>query len=154
MNESPETTELKKPHASRLLGGVETCNRLIPQPRMVYKNLGGYLRSEESEHHSRFLIQCSVPGRLTPITSGCKNKLGFSQWENCWSPRQFLLKNLHICLVRLTPCGLQHWDSSLKGTHAIQGGTEVSGIKASRGHCPFSEPSPHRATELTSWCHI
>ena len=30
----------------------------------------------------------------------------------------------------------------------MQGETEVSGIKVSRGHCPFFGPSPHRAVRL------
>ena len=62
-------------------------------------------------------------------------------------------------LPRLTPSELQHWDSSLKSTDGIWGGTKVSGIrvrsggqlsqmrKVGRGHGSFSEPSPKRATE-------
>ena len=74
------------------------------------------------------------------------------------SPKQFLLKNPHTNLIRLTPSGLQHWDSSLKGTSGRQGGMEVSGeswgtafsqIERQEGAIVlFSEPSHHRATEL------
>ena len=54
------------------------------------------------------------------------------------------LKNSHkVNLFRLTPSEFQHWGSSLKGTSSIQGGAEVSDIKASRGHCPFSKLPPH-----------
>ena len=35
------TTELKKPHASRLVGGAETPNRLVLYPCVVDKNSGG-----------------------------------------------------------------------------------------------------------------
>ena len=41
--------------------------------------------------------------------------------------------------------------SSLKGTRDIQEETEVSAIKMSRGHCPFSKPSPHRASKLVPY---
>ena len=45
-------------------------------------------------------------------------------------------------LLRLAPSELQHQGGNLKGTSGVQGETEVSGIKESRGHCPFAEPSP------------
>ena len=35
------TTELKKPHPSKLVGGVQTWNRLVPHPCVVDKNSGG-----------------------------------------------------------------------------------------------------------------
>ena len=41
--------------------------------------------------------------------------------------------NPHTNILRLTPSELQHWGSSLKGTSGIQGGTEVSDIKAEAG---------------------
>ena len=69
-------------------------------------------------------------------------------------------------LLRLTHSGLLQQGSSLKDTNDIQGETEVSGIqvkagdsflpdrKMRRGHCSFSEPSHHRATELAGWFYI
>ena len=62
-----------------------------------------------------------------------------------------LLLFITVLAIRFTPSDLQHWGSSLKCNSGIQGGTEVSGIKAGaggqlsprkvgRGHCPFSEP--------------
>ena len=57
-------------------------------------------------------------------------------------------------LLRLFPSGIQRWGSSLEGTIGVLGETEVSGIGGTKGHCPFSGPSPHRATELAGWCHI
>ena len=44
-----------------------------------------------------------------------------------------------IHLFRLIPSELQHQGGSLKGTSSIQGEIEVSGIRTSRGHCPFAE---------------
>ena len=35
------TMELKKPHPSKLVGGVEVWNGLVPHTRVVDKNLGG-----------------------------------------------------------------------------------------------------------------
>ena len=42
----------------------------------------------------------------------------------------------------------------MKGTHAIQGETEVSGIKVNRGHCPFSKTSPCRAGKLVPYLRL
>lgn len=101
--------------------------------------------------------------REVPIASGCKNQQGLwlRETEGCWSPRQFILKVLHMDLLRLTSSELQHWDSSLKGTRDIQGGNELSGIRVraegrgsflpdkcdGRGHCSFDECSPQRASK-------
>ena len=35
------TTELKKPHPSRLVGGAQMCSGLVPHPCVLDKNLGG-----------------------------------------------------------------------------------------------------------------
>ena len=66
-----------------------------------------------------------------------------------------LLKGTHTDF--LCPFGLQHRDSSLKGSRDLRGGTELTSIRerswrgsflpdrcAGRGHCSFSEPSPCR----------
>ena len=49
LNGSLTTRELKKPHPSRLAGGVETWNGLVPHPRVGEKIWEGYLGSEESQ---------------------------------------------------------------------------------------------------------
>ena len=41
LNGSLTTTELKKPHPSRLVGGVQMLDGLVPHPCVVDKNLGG-----------------------------------------------------------------------------------------------------------------
>ena len=51
-------------------------------------------------------------------------------------------------LVRIAPSELQHQGSRLKGMSGTQGESEVSGIRVSRDHCPFAEPSPQRASRL------
>ena len=66
-----------------------------------------------------------------PQISGCSGE--WVSGRNFWSPKQFLLKNPHTHLIRLTPSELQHWGWSLKGTRDIQGRTEVSSIKARVG---------------------
>ena len=72
--------------------------------------------------------------------------------RNCWNPKPILLKNLHMDSPTQThflwapvPGG------SVKGASGIQGKAEGSGIKVSRGLCPFLNPPP---TESASWCHI
>ena len=42
----------------------------------------------------------------------------------------------------------------MKGTSGTQGETEVPGIKVSRGHCPFSKPSSHRAGKLMPYLRL
>ena len=76
-----------------------------------------------------------------------------SQWENLLEPQVVPLKeSTHKLTYSVsTPSELQHRSSSLKSSHGIWGETEVSGIKASRGHCPFSKPSPHRLLESQIW---
>ena len=93
-----------------------------------------YLRSKEYQTYTRSTsteFQCpedKSPQLLTAKTSGdCVGR------RNFWSPKQFLLKNTHTDLLRLTPSELQHHGSSLTGTSGIQGGTEVSGLKVRAG---------------------
>ena len=42
--------------------------------------------------------------------------------------QEFLLKGLHMDLLRLTFSELQYWGSSSKGTRHVEGGTELSGF--------------------------
>ena len=61
VNGSLITTKLKKPHPSKLVGGAQMWNRLVPHPRVVDTNSGGHLRSEESQTHTKPLspaFQC------------------------------------------------------------------------------------------------
>ena len=113
----------------------------------------GYRGSEESQPHTR----PPSPG------SQCQEEKSPNFWlqkpagteavddRNFWSPKQFPLKNPHTDLLRLMPSELQWWGSKWKGIRDVQGGTEVSGIKASRGHGPFSKPSTHTAGKLVPY---
>ena len=78
------------------------------------------------------------------------NQQGLSCWRRLLEPLSNSSWGTHTQthLLRLTPSELQHWGGILKGTSGIQGETEVSGIGSSRGHCPFAEPTPHRASRL------
>ena len=60
-------------------------------------------------------------------------------------------QNPHHLQTTQTPSGLWQWRGSLRGTSGMQCKAEVSGIKVSRSHCPFSRPYP---TEPADWCHI
>ena len=53
--------------------------------------------------------------------------------KNCWNPRQFLLKEPHMNLLRLTPSELRHRGSSLKGTRGKWGGNELFDIRVRAG---------------------
>ena len=110
----------------------------------------GYHGNEEPQSHTRPPspgIQCQEdksPQLLAAKTSGAS-----VSGRNFWSPEQFLLKNPHTDSPTQThSSGLWHWDGSLRGTSGMQGEAEVSGIKASRGHCSFSESFPHRDCRL------
>ena len=45
--------ELKKPHPSRLVGGVQTQTGLVSYPHVVDKNSEGHVRSEEFQPRTR-----------------------------------------------------------------------------------------------------
>ena len=147
LNGSLTTIELKKPHPSKLVGGVQMQNGLVPHSHMVDTNLGGVspdqgipAPQQASQH------RVPVPRRQVPTTSSCKNQQGLSWWKKLLEPQAVPLKeHTQAHLLRFTLSELQHQGSSLKGTSGIQGETEVSGIKASRGHCPFSKFSLHGA---------
>ena len=112
----------------------------------------GYLRSKEPQPHTMPPspgFQCQENN--FPQTSGCKNQWGLGRWRNSWSPKQFLLTHTQTYLLRITPTELQHWGGSLKGTCGVNGETEVSGMKLSRGHCPFAKPSPQTAGKLVPY---
>ena len=85
-----------------------------------------YLRSEESQPHARKPnpgFQCQED--KYPYLLATKTSRDLVSGKNFWSPKQFLLKNPHTDLIRLTPGKFQHRGSSLKGTSGIGGRTEV-----------------------------
>ena len=62
LNGSLTTTELKKPHPSRLVGGTQMQNWLVQYPFVVNKNLGGIYRGAGVQaphwaHSPRFQCQ-------------------------------------------------------------------------------------------------
>ena len=84
-----------------------------------------------------------APGRHIPTTSGCKNHQGLSRWKKLLAPQAVPLKApTKTHLLRFTPYELWQQGGGLRGTSSMQGEAEVSGIKVSRCHCPFSKPSP------------
>ena len=58
--------ELKEPNASRLVGGAKMWNGLAPHPHVIDKYLGGYLRREEFQSHTRPQIQGSSVRKISP----------------------------------------------------------------------------------------
>ena len=65
-----------------------------------------------------------------PQLQAVKNQWGLSSWKKLIKPNTASLK---------------------EPTHGL---TEVPDIKASRGHCPFSKPSPHRTGKLVSYLRL
>ena len=140
--------ELKKPHSSRWVGGVEIWSGLAPHPRVMDKNRDGHLGSQGSQCQEDTSPQLLAVKTVGVVLVG--ETLGFSgvsSWQHPCHP-------LHKDILRLVPCGPLHWGSTLKGTSGIQGGPEVSGIRAGArgqlfpdrtadsGHCACSEPFP------------
>ena len=139
-------TELKKPHISRLVGGVQMHSGLVPHPCVVDKNLEGlYQEWGVIAPHQAPKPKAPVPEGKSSILAA-KNSGDWVCGRNCWSSKWSLLKTPQTDshLLGLTPSEFQHRGSSLKGTSGIEGETEVSGIKASWGHCPLSKPSPKK----------
>ena len=156
--------ELKKPHPSRLVGGVETWTGLVPHPRVVDKNLGGISQGQEVAAPTLGPpAQGSSARKISPYNFWLQKLVVIESVEETSGPKQFL-KNLQVDLFRLTPCEIQHQGSSLKGTSGIWGGTEVFGTKMrtvgqlsprykGRQRPLFlSEPSFQRATESAGGC--
>ena len=83
---------------------METLKGLAPHPHAVVKNSGG-LPQEWGVPVPHQGPQPRVPmsGELLVANTG-GNWVGERKY---WSPKQFLLKNLHTDLLRLTPSELQ-----------------------------------------------
>ena len=140
LNGSLTTTKLKKPHPSTLVRGARTG----PTPMWI-KIWERYLRIEESQTHTRSPspgCQCqedNSPQLLAAKTSGdwVTGALSISSWGT----------HTQTHLLKFNPSELQHQGSSLKVSSGIQARTEMSGIKVSRSHCPFSKPSPPQSPQ-------
>ena len=158
MNGSLTTTELKKPYPSRLVGGAQTWNGLVQHPRgQKFGRDTSRMRSPRSTPG----FQClEYKSPQLPAQDSSARDISPHFWlqkpagtelveETTGAPSSSSMRtHTQTHLLRLIPSELQHQGSSLKGTSDRQGETEVSGIKASRGHCPFAKPSPNRASKL------
>ena len=137
LNGSLTTTELQKPHPSRLVGGAQTQNRLVPHPHVDKNSRGTSQAWGVPAPHQEPQSRVPVPERRAPTTSGCKNQGGLSQQNKLLESQAVPLKEPKHGLTQIHS-KLQHWGNSLKAARGIQGGTEVAGIKARAG----GEPSP------------
>ena len=150
LNGSLTTTELNKPHPSRLVGGTQTWNGLAPTH--VDKNSGGMdiLGAKSPRPTPGPPAQDSRARKISPHNFWLQSPLGIESVEEAAGALSSSSWGSHTQthLLRLMPSEIQHWGGSLKGTSGTQGETEVSGIWASRGYCLFAEPSPHRAGRL------
>ena len=146
--------EIKKPHASRLVGGVQMRTGWSLTHMWWIKIWEGYLRSEKPPPHRSpcspgFQFQEDKSQKLLDAKTSEEGLSGRSYQ----SPKQFLLKNPHTDWPTQTySLWTSTWRQQLEGTSGIHWNweTEVLGIKSSRGHCPFSKPSPDRASKLVS----
>ena len=87
------TVELKKSHLSRLVGEAETQNGLVPHPHVVDKDSRGvsWEQGVPDPYHAP-QPRVPVPGRLVPITSGCKNQQGLCQLKKLMESQAVPLK--------------------------------------------------------------
>ncbi|KAF6095163.1 hypothetical protein HJG60_012130 [Phyllostomus discolor] len=111
----------------------------------------GCLRSEEPQTPPP-PGQGSSARKKSPHNFWLQKPAGIELVEEAAGPHRCLVKNPHM--LRLTLSELQHWGSSLKGTSGVQGENEVSGIKVTRGSCPFFKPSPHRASKCVPYLRL
>ena len=74
----------------------------------------GYLRSEESQPHTRPLAHSSRARKISPHNFWLQKPVGMNRCKKLLDPKQFPLKNPCTDLFRLTRSELQHWGSSLK----------------------------------------
>ena len=151
--------ELRKPYPSSLLGRAQRWNRLVMHPLMHMlwiKVWERHLRSEEFQPNTRPPAQRSSARKISPHNFWLQKPVGIeSVEETSGAPSSFFYRaHSWTHLLRLPPSELQHQGSSLKSTSGIQQETEVSGIKVSRGHCPFSIPSPQRASKLVPYLRL
>ena len=132
-------------------------NRLVPHLHVVNKIWNRYLRSEESQPHTRHPspgFQCQED--KSPQLLATKTNPEIESMEETSGAPSSSSYRTHTWthLLRLTPSKLQCGGSILEGTSGILGETEGSDIEVNRSHCLFSRPPTHRATELAHWCHI
>ena len=146
--------KLRKPYQSRLLGGTETWNGLVPQPRVVDEKfrmsiLGVSTPSPTSDP----LVQGSSARKINPHNFCCKNQwVTLSQCKKLMESQAVPLKNPHTDLLRFNPSEFQHQGRSLKGTSGIlRGSWETSFPQRemwAEAIVPFLNPPP--ATEPQS----
>ena len=119
----------------------------------------GYLRSEESQTHTRPPSPGSSVRKISPRNFWLWKPAGIESVEEAAGALSSSSWRTHTPThpLRLAPTELQHWDSSLKGTSGTEGATKVSGIRVSRGHCLFAEPPsppPARAARLVPYLRL
>ena len=78
VNGNLTTTELKKLHSSRLVGGVHMWNGLVSQPRVVGKNLGEISQKQGVPGPPP---KVPLPGRLSPYNFGLQKPAGIEMVE-------------------------------------------------------------------------
>ena len=107
LNGSLTTTELKKLHPFRLVGGVETWNGLVPHPCVVDKSSGGISQQQGViAPHQASQPRVPVARREFPTISGCTNQWGL--WLSGLLEFQEDLKGLGPDLLELQRSEFQH----------------------------------------------
>ena len=98
LNGSLTTTELKKPHPSGLVGGVQMWNRLASHPCVVDKNSGGLSWEQGVPAHQALQPRVPVPGRYVPNNFWLQKPVGIESVEEAagalsnssWGTHHFL----------------------------------------------------------------
>ena len=81
LNGSLTTTELKKPHPSRLVGGAQTQNWLVLYPHVVDKNSGGIYREQGVPAPHQAPSQQSSARKVSPHNFWLKKPSGIESVE-------------------------------------------------------------------------
>ena len=102
LNGSLITMELKKPHPSRLVGGPHMQNRLVPHPSVVDKNSGGISWEQGVPAPTPDTPGPGFQEDKYPQLLAAKTSRDWVSGNNCWIPKQFLLKSPHMNLPTQT----------------------------------------------------
>ena len=145
---------------------MQRWNWLVPHPHVVDKIWEGYLRSKESLPHTwpcspglqcrkispyNFWLQKPVGTESVEESSGVPSSSSWRVHTGTYSylfPLSSSTKAVgwgHQCHMRGTV---------MSGINVTAGGHLFWDRKEDKGHCFFSEPSPHRTTEPAGGCHI
>ena len=120
MNGSLTTTELEKPHPSRLVVGVQTQNGLAPHP-LEYKFERDIMGVRSPRPAPGPPAQDSSARKISPHNFWLQKPVGIESVEKAAGAISSSSWGTHTWthLLRLAPSELQHWGDSFNGTSSV-----------------------------------